>query len=288
LLLDEWSNVPRELQPFLADLLKRTFFPIEGVSVKIGALERQSYFRLNSGRGNDYLGIDLGADTAASLDLDDFLVFRSDRSHAARFFSQLLYQHVAVLMSEMGHELSIETADRFRETIFMGQAFDELVRASEGVPRDALNIVGLAAAIATDKAITSTNIDVGARDYFLRDKEGKISRKADKVLNDLVEVCVTKGRREVALKRYGESDSRVIQELYDNRLLHRIRQGVILDNDYSTKFDLYLVDFGCFVDLLSRGEVQTVNDGTDILQVALSSRIRLNSGSVAMLPPGRS
>ena len=34
LLLDEWSSVPRELQPYLADLLRRSFFPLAGICVK--------------------------------------------------------------------------------------------------------------------------------------------------------------------------------------------------------------------------------------------------------------
>ena len=49
-------------------------------------LERQSNFIETTSRGTKYVGIDLGADTAASLDLDDFLVFRADRSHAVTFF----------------------------------------------------------------------------------------------------------------------------------------------------------------------------------------------------------
>ena len=77
LLLDEWSSVPSDLQPYLADLLRRSFFPVAGICVKIGALERQSHFIHITGRGAEYVGIDLGADTAASLDLDDFLVFRA-------------------------------------------------------------------------------------------------------------------------------------------------------------------------------------------------------------------
>jgi len=80
ILLDEWSSIPRDLQPYLADLLRRSFFPVAGIVVKIGALERQSQF-IERGAGSDYIGFDLGADTAASVDLDDFLVFRADRSH---------------------------------------------------------------------------------------------------------------------------------------------------------------------------------------------------------------
>jgi hypothetical protein len=286
-LLDEWSSVPRELQPFLADLLRRSIFPVERISVKIGALERQSDFRRNSANG-DYLGMDLGADTAASLDLDDFLVFRSDRSHAVTFFSQLLYQHLVVLMSELGYEFVIRTAADFRELCFARPAFDELVKASEGVPRDALNIAGLAAAIAGDKAITAYNINVAARDYFLRDKEGKISAKAEQLLNRLVKDCVEKETRVLVLRRRYESDNPLIQSLYDNRLIHRMQQGVFVDDDYSAKFDVYLVDYGCFANILASGEGRAVNDGTDVRRLLDTSRAfqRLRTGWVIQLPTG--
>jgi hypothetical protein len=51
LLLDEWSSVPSDLQPYLADLLRRSFFPVAGICVKIGALERRSHFIHITGRG---------------------------------------------------------------------------------------------------------------------------------------------------------------------------------------------------------------------------------------------
>ncbi len=290
LLLDEWSSIPRDLQPYLADLLRRSFFPVAGICVKIGALERQSHFIETTGSGAEYVGIDLGADTAASLDLDDFLVFRADRSHALTFFSQLLYQHLVVLMSELGYEFIIKTAAEFREICFAGQAFDELVRASEGVPRDALNVAGLAAAIAADKPITIRDIQLAARDYFLRDKEGKISDKAQGLLNRIVRDCVKRETRVLVLRRPQESDNYLVQTLYDNRLIHRIEQGVMIGNDYSVRYDLYLVDFGCFVNMLSRGETRVVNDGTDTVSRRLldgsQAMEKLRSGSVIQLPTG--
>ena len=290
LLLDEWSSIPSELQPYLADLLRRSFFPVAGICVKIGALERQSHFIEATGRGTEYVGIDLGADTAASLDLDDFLVFRADRSHALTFFSQLLYRHLVVLMSELGYEFQIRTATEFREICFASHAFDELVRASEGVPRDALNLAGLAAAITVDKPITVRNIQVAARDYFLRDKEGKISDKAQSLLNVIVRDCVERGTRVLALKRPQESNNHLVQILYDNRLIHRIEQGVMMKDDYSVRYDLYLVDFGCFVNMLSRGEVRAVNDGIDTVSRRLldgsQAMEKLRSGSVINLPAG--
>jgi hypothetical protein len=287
-LLDEWSSIPRDLQPYLADLLRRSFFPVTGIVVKIGALERQSHF-IEKGERADYIGFDLGADTAASVDLDDFLVFRADRTHSANFFSQLLYQHLVVLMSELGHDFVIRTAADFRESCFGRGAFDELVRASEGVPRDAINMAGLAAAIAVDKRISIRNIQIAARDYFLRDKEGKISQQAQDILDKIVRDCVRRETRVLVLRRPSESDNPLVQALYDNRLIHRVEQGVMLTKD-AVKFDIYLVDFGCFVNMISRGESRAVNDGTDTVSRRLldgsRSLERARSGSVIQLPTG--
>ncbi|HEV7824115.1 MAG TPA: hypothetical protein VGP02_04355 [Mycobacteriales bacterium] len=291
LLLDEWSSVPRELQPILGDLLRRSFFPVPGIVVKIGALERQSLFRKNLPDG-DYLGIDLGADTSASLDLDDFLVFRTDRSHAYTFFGELLYQHVAVLMADLGYTLRIPDAVAFRRIAFAGTGFAELVRAAEGVPRDALNIAGLAAALAPDAPIGARAVYQASREYFLRDKEGKISAEAARRLSYIVQRCVSIECRQLALRRPDQSDDPIIQSLYDNRLLHRVQKGVTLDNDYAERYDLYLVDFGCFVDLFLRGEGLAVSDGTDVMRIVNNEGRnpggpRLNSCSLVTLPVHR-
>jgi hypothetical protein len=52
ILLDEWSSVPLELQPYLADLLRRCLFNIPKIIVKIAALEYRSNFKLSIGQGS--------------------------------------------------------------------------------------------------------------------------------------------------------------------------------------------------------------------------------------------
>ncbi len=52
LLIDEWSEaIPYELQPVLADMLRRTFMRFPYVTVKIMAIEHRSNFREPTGRG---------------------------------------------------------------------------------------------------------------------------------------------------------------------------------------------------------------------------------------------
>lgn len=100
-LTDEWSSTPLDLQPLLADLIRRSLFPIPGVTVKIAAIEQRSEFRVSLQAG-DHLGIEVGADAAADVHLDDFMVFGNDADKAKDFFRSLLHKHVAAALAEDG------------------------------------------------------------------------------------------------------------------------------------------------------------------------------------------
>lgn len=65
-LLDEWAAVPMDLQPLLADLLRRALFPVPRMVVKIAAIEQRAHFSIDRVR-RDYVGLEVGADAAADL-----------------------------------------------------------------------------------------------------------------------------------------------------------------------------------------------------------------------------
>jgi hypothetical protein len=65
--------------------------------------------------------------------------------------------------------------DSFLGGTFRRNAFPELVRAAEGVPRDAINIAALAAQHAHNEPIGLTDIRRAARDWYLRDKQTAIN-----------------------------------------------------------------------------------------------------------------
>ena len=117
ILIDEWSSLPLELQPFLADLLRRSAFTVSGVTIKIGAIERRSNF-VQRGRQGDYIGIELGADTSASIDIDDYLTFEDDRVEVRDFFASLLFNHATQLMSEDGNDPGFPSASDFLRVAF--------------------------------------------------------------------------------------------------------------------------------------------------------------------------
>jgi len=52
LLLDEWSSIPIDLQPYLAEFLKRSLLPNSAITLKIASLEYRSQFSLRDASGN--------------------------------------------------------------------------------------------------------------------------------------------------------------------------------------------------------------------------------------------
>jgi hypothetical protein len=164
LLLDEWSAVPADLQPYLADLLRRSVFPIPAISVKIAAIEKRTTF-LKPLAGGDYIGIELGGDAVADLNLDDFMVFDNDEQIAVAFYRTLLFRHFLASIDPSDTKVvAITTPDELTRTAFtQDNVFREFVRAAEGIPRDSFSILSLAAQNSGGSAISRMRSENPAR-----------------------------------------------------------------------------------------------------------------------------
>jgi hypothetical protein len=161
ILLDEWSEVPMELQPLLADLVNRALLPVRRLTVKIGAIGQRSNFRVATADGGS-LGLEVGAATADDLELDDFMVFGNDANKAKAFFGELLFKHVRAAAEEHGALDCVpdSAAELQRQTFTQHNAFDEFVRAAEGVPRDGINVILIAARRADEDKSASITFEV--------------------------------------------------------------------------------------------------------------------------------
>lgn len=251
LLLDEWSSIPRDLQPFLADLLRRSVLPIGGITVKIAAIERRARFAQSVGAG-DYLGIEVGSDAASAVNLDEFLAFDHGRTRAREFFAQLFYNHAWLRLTTMIKDPPPDPASFVDET-FRRNAFVELVRAAEGVPRDAINIAALAAQHAHDEPITVADVRRAARDWYLRDKQTAIAANtaAQATLRTLVDEVVGHRRsRTFVIDQLAGHRHSTIEDLHDARLLHLLRRGIADPHHPGTLYDGFAIDYGCYVSLL--------------------------------------
>ena len=170
LFIDEWSSVPQDLQPYLAEFLLRCVFPIQRFSVKIAAIEQQTNFMRSDDHGS--VGLELGADVIATISLDDFLVYEGNEETSTNFFRELLFKHLTVAGSSelpAGFELNSDS-DVIRFAFTDTRAFEELVRAAEGVPRDFLSIAGRAATKSVDNKISVDAVRESAGFWYTSDK----------------------------------------------------------------------------------------------------------------------
>jgi hypothetical protein len=259
LMLDEWSSLPIELQPYLADMLRRSVFSLR-IPVKIGAIERRSRFSEPRPNG-DYVGIELGSE-ATTIDIDEYMAFSKGATYARAFFGQLLFRHTTGLLTDYEGKPLYNSAEDLIGMAFTGDAFIRFVEGSEGLPRDALEIVQKCASQAVDRQITISYVNSACTSYFLQSKEGKLSPTAHSALREMISRCVEMESRMIALRRPIQSRKEVIAELYDQRLIHRRDQGVSLpDKPAGDTYDMFLVDLGCFTELISRRKLRLVDHG---------------------------
>ena len=252
LVLDEWSEIPLDLQPYLADLLRRTVLPVRGVTVKIAAIEQRCNFRI-ADPAVGHIGIEIGADAAASISLDEFLVFDNNPDLAKRFFRKLLHRHVRALVATTAELTVPASASEFVGTLFSQRpAFEEFVRSAEGVPRDGINIIGIAAQKALDNAISIPDVRSAARTWYTRAKQQAVGTKpqAQKLLNWIIDEVIQHRQARAFLLGVDANDD-LIDFLYDARVLHVIRQGVSAQDFPGRRFNVYALDYGCYVDLIN-------------------------------------
>lgn len=272
ILLDEWSEIPLDIQPYLSDLLRRTVFTIQGITVKIAAIEQRTEFRITD--EYNYIGIEIGADAAASLNLDEYMVFDNNSENAKAFFSQLIFKHITPILLNDGHSISISCDEFIRDTFTQMNAFDEFVRAAEGVPRDGINILSLAAQKANTNAISIPDIRGAAKTWYNRNKEQAISfkPKAVELLRWIIDEVIAHRRARAFLLRT-DVNNELIDFLYDSRILHVVKQSVSGRDLPGVRYNVYSIDYGCYVDLINTTkapigllEVET-EDGIEFVDV---------------------
>jgi hypothetical protein len=81
------------------------------------------------------VGLELGADMSATITLDDFMVFERNEERARNFFLGPFYKHLIVGANEVSDVDGLgQPADIVRLGFTDTRAFDEPIRAAEGVP----------------------------------------------------------------------------------------------------------------------------------------------------------
>ncbi len=253
LILDEWSSTPRDLQPYLAEFLVRCVLPLQRFTVKIAAIEQQTMFRTAvDGR---IIGIELGADMGAHVNLDDFLVYEGNEEQARAFFRSLFYKHLKSIV-DSGDSPPVDGLKDPGDVVRLGftdsRAFDELVRAAEGVPRDALYIAARAGARAGQERISVPLVRAAARTWYQTDKSRPLESReeAQRLLNWIIDKVIREKRARAFLVNEINTRNSLLLALFDARVLHIVRRGYSAQDQPGERFDVWCIDYGAYVDLL--------------------------------------
>jgi hypothetical protein len=254
ILLDEWSSLPYDIQPYLAEFLKRSIIPAVNSVLKITALEHRSIF---SKKINDsILGFELGADVSVSQDLDDNYVYDRNPSHITTLYADMLFKHISLDLESdyLNNNFKIYDGKSLASKMFTDpNTFNELSRAAEGVIRDLINIFTMAFFHAQRRA--RNNIDKkavveSARQWFEQDKAQHLDEKMQTVLRKIVDhVIGVKKARSFLLPRNLEKHE-LIQKLFDARVIHHMQRGYADKDNPGLRYNIYTLDYGTYVDLI--------------------------------------
>lgn len=248
LIFDEFSELNNELQILLSDLLRRVICPVRGITFKIGAIEHRSSFKISSDGGN-YTGIELGAD-AYTINLDEIMVFGNNHTSSLLFFRDLLYFRINAILPE---DCRIASSDVLIKSLFTQEkCFEELVFAAEGVPRDFFNILNKAILLDYNNLISIPNLRKAARNWFTEDKRSSIQAipDANRLLDWIISDVINTRRARAFMLKSSEEDY-LINSLFDARILHIIKQNVSSRDTPGVRYNVYSIDYGCYVDLIN-------------------------------------
>jgi hypothetical protein len=225
-LIDEWSSLPLDIQPYLAEFIKRGFLSLATVITKIASLEYRSDFGLDSGNG--LIGFEMGADVSAAIDIDDYYVFDRDPGRITEAFGAMLYKHIATELPPdyLATTFQVTSSVQFTRKLFSDSfVFQELVRSSEGVARDLINIFSHAYFSAHRRS--KDKIDKGAvieaaRLWFEQDKMRNLDETLQVVLRRIVEEVIGNRKARSFLLPRELGSHPIIQRLFDLRILHLV------------------------------------------------------------------
>jgi hypothetical protein len=194
---------------------------------------------------------------SAAVDIDDYYVYDRNPNRITDAFADMLYKHIQTELPKnyLTATFQISAGNTLTRKLFSDVAvFQELVRASEGVARDLINIFSHAYFSAHRRGkekIDKSAVTEAARLWFEQDKLHNLDDTLQIVLRRIVEQVIgEKKARSFLLPRELGSHA-LIQKLFDFRVLHVVQRGYADKDKPGVRYDIYTLDYGTYVDLMN-------------------------------------
>ena len=247
--IDEWSNLPLDVQPHFAEFLRRCFISSNYMTVKIAVVKDRTRYCIKN--GNIVYGFEIGADISVAMDLDNVYMYDKNPRKVFSDLYRILWTHLKA--KGVINNLDINS---FLQTFFYDlRSAILLVRASEGNPRDFISIIDCCIVEMDGIGCSQTWVDSqvvhnAANSWYHMDKESALSVKQKRFLSELSAYVVRqkKSRGFVIAESYLSHSA--FQGLIDARILHVAQTGKYFINLGNYPMAIVVLDFGTYSDIL--------------------------------------
>ena len=245
IILDDYYLIKKERQPDVIDYMHRL---LRGTDyyLKVGTVRHRTNLIRNE---QQTIGVELRQDIE-EINLDRTL---ENLSSASEYLSSIL--------DSLGNKVELPNAST---ELFNPQAFEKLVIASGGVPRDFLTIfvdsIDVANSSGKTNKLTPTNIWKSASSLSYRTKlknlRDDVYNDADSIENvfrDLVRFCIQEKKKTCFLISQDEAQKlphihEIILQLMDFKLIHVVEPDTSAASGRPGRYEAYTLDFSLFME----------------------------------------
>jgi hypothetical protein len=257
ILIDEWSMLDPTgatgIQPEFANLLKRTFHGTRHISIKMATNRYQTRLS-NRGAAGSYRGLQAEADIFTAANLDRAVLERTD---LVGFYESLMFKRL-VLFDDALNYFDPEGTGRpdgtFVQSMFHNRrAFEELVKGSEGIPRDFLVLFNQIARVQKHSVKPRWTVQTVQDVIRQRSVAGQDDIEYRSVTSQVIDPCIrnvaaaTQSRIFFVRREHAAQLDDALDELLEKRLIHDYpREDLPAFAREGSR--AYLVDYGLWLD----------------------------------------
>jgi len=284
-LIDEWSEIPIQIQPLLAELLKRAFITLK-ISIKIAAIPNRTRLMIDN-----RIGLEDGGDIFGHQ-LDYRFIYELHPDATKKFFNELLFNQLSLIDNKLFapfFDKSISQPNQSFINIFLAnQALREILIASAGIPRDFLSIFINAFTHfinrnTSQKHMALTDIRNATVEWYEVDKKKAVesNQNAKVMLGRIIkEIILDKKRCHFLIPEKYETNV-TLNDLIDLRIIHLRKRGISHKGNKGVSYNVYYLDYACYTssniyhnrinsNLLN--DIQTDNDFREIRRISLEDK----------------
>lgn len=257
IMIDEWSAIDFDAQPYLAQLLKRVRqsfgSSISQVHFKLGCIPTRTQLSLRRQGSPIPIGMEEGDDIFPDANLDRAVYFDRENDLCIEFLQDVLRRHAAQSLPWIGAMEPLTFARFLGSTVFAsGEVFSELCWASAGVPRDFLDLVSKATrakTIRAGKTIDFRDVREVVRPVY-EAKVKDIPPRSIELSKDVYSKIVFPNRSYAEFLLSSElARLPEVSMLWVERLWHLSPEKYV-DPETGASYERYRIDYGTYVDLV--------------------------------------